>query len=254
MVEWSGLILTAVISHYRPLVITSESMANQGARALCGLGVRAVINQFRSSTRFRRLTTEPRTEKPDRPPREVNVVVTGFSPWGPGTPWPLLPVNTSWEIANAMPRVIFRENKPNIRIIEYPDALWTGSKSLYRLYMDPDEPKSLVVYALLHIGMLDKPGEAFRIERNGYKCGYDLPDVDGKYPTHDDKTGGGTWDNVPEKISTGLDIDLIHKRVTLELKNVDIVISDDYPRFLCGYTYFSSLAYLYNKDDLGAGT
>ncbi|KAJ4307389.1 hypothetical protein N0V84_012773 [Fusarium piperis] len=162
-----------------------------------------------------------------------------------------------------MPRVIFRENKPNIRIIEYPDAvrtswstvrelipqLWTGSKSLYRLYMDPDEPKSLDVHVLLHIGMLDKPGEAFRIERNGYKCGYDLPDVDGKYPTHDDKTGGGTWDNVPEKISTELDIDSIHKRVTSELKNVNIVISDDHPRFLCGYTYFSSLAHLYNKGE-----
>lgn len=115
-----------------------------------------------------------------------------------------------------MPRVIFRQGKPNIRVIKYPNAvrtswqtvrklipsLWEGKKSFYRLWQEEGEPDSFKIDALPHIGMLDKPHEAFRFERNGYKSGYNLPDVDGKYPTDQDKSGGGTWQNVPEKLST----------------------------------------------------
>jgi pyroglutamyl-peptidase len=130
-----------------------------------------------------------------------------------------------------MPRVIFREGQPNIRIILYPDAvrtswftvrkliprLWNGKKSFYRLYQNEDEPDQFKIHAILHIGMLDQPHEAFRLERNGFKCGYDLPDVDGKWPTEEDKTGGGTWTNVPESLSTDFHLDSLYKRVISEL-------------------------------------
>lgn len=126
-----------------------------------------------------------------------------------------------------MPRVIFRRGKPNIRVVIYPDAvrtswtkvrqliprLWTGRKDVFRLYNAPGDSDNFEIHALLHIGMLDKPNEAFRLERNGYKRGYDLPDVDGKYPTDDDKSGGGTWGGVPNRLATSLDIDSIHKEV-----------------------------------------
>jgi len=66
--------------------------------------------------------------------------------------------------------------------------------------------------------MLDKPGEAYRLERNAFKHEYSLPDVDGRHPDEDDKTGGGTWTHVPEKLSTDLDLDSIFQRVSSELK------------------------------------
>jgi hypothetical protein len=49
--------------------------------------------------------------------------------------------------------------------------------------------------------MLDEPGEAYRLERNAFKHEPDLPDVDGRYPDKDDKTGGGTWKHVPKRLS-----------------------------------------------------
>ena len=131
-----------------------------------------------------------------------------------------------------MPRVIFRKGKPNIRIITYPDAmktswrdarilvpkLWDGEKELYRLYIEEDKPKTFAVAAKIEMGTLDQPGEAYRLERNSFKGEYNLPDVDGKCPDRDDKTGGGTWNNVPEKLSTDIDLDSVYERVNSELR------------------------------------
>jgi len=137
-----------------------------------------------------------------------------------------------------MPRVIFREGKPNVRIIKYPDAvrtsweavgklippLWEGKKAFCRLWEEEEGGSdSFEIDAVLHMGMLDKPHEAFRLERNGYKSGYDLPDVDGKYPTDDKKTGDGTWRETPEKLSTDADLDAIYKQISAEL-SVSILI------------------------------
>ncbi|TPX13510.1 uncharacterized protein E0L32_005981 [Thyridium curvatum] len=206
---------------------------------------------------------EIRPRSGDKPPEEVNVVVSGGGPWGPGTPWPPVPVNSSWLIADALPRVVFRDGRPNIRVILYPDPLpsswkavretvprfWDGEKDFFRLYRDPDEPPQFSVTAVLHMGMLDKPREAFRLEKHGYKLGYQLPDVDGKYPDHDDLTGGGTWAGVPDRLSTDLDIDTIHRRVESDIEGANIVISHDHPRFICGYEYFNSLASLFNRQE-----
>jgi hypothetical protein len=142
-----------------------------------------------------------------------------------------------------MPRVIFREGKPNVRIIKYPDAvrtsweavrklippLWEGKKAFYRLWEEEEEEEegesdSPEIDAVLHIGMLDKPHEAFRLERNGYKSGYDLADADGKYPTDGDKTDDGTWGQTPEKLSTDTDLDAIHKRVSAELSVSNLIL------------------------------
>lgn len=154
-------------------------------------------------------------------------------PWGPGTPWPPIPLNSSWLIAHAMPRVIFRDGaRPDIRVVLYPKPVpsswhavreavprfWDGDKSFFCLYRDPDTPANFPVAATLHMGMLDEPKEAFRLEKNGYKHGYKLPDEDGKYPDHDDLTGGGTWEGVPDKLSTDLDIEAIHQKVKSEVK------------------------------------
>jgi len=69
------------------------------------------------------------------------------------------------------------------------------------LYIDPEKPNSefFKIDAALHIGMLDKPEEAYRLERNAFKHEYRLPDVDGRHPDEDDKTGGGAWKHVPKK-------------------------------------------------------
>ncbi|KAF6836764.1 hypothetical protein CPLU01_03558 [Colletotrichum plurivorum] len=195
----------------------------------------------------------------DKPPKEVNVIV-----WGPGTPWPPLPVNSSWLIADAMPRVIFRDgDKPNIRIVLFPEPVesswsyirktlprfWDGDRDLFRLHREDDEPKTFPVAAAVHMGMLDQPNEDYRLEKHGYKKGYELPDVDGKHPDEDDLTGGGTWKDVPDRLDTALDVDYLYERVKSDVKDANIVISHDHERFLCGYEYYTSLAELYNRKE-----
>jgi len=128
-----------------------------------------------------------------------------------------------------MPRVLFRDSgRPNIRLALYPEPLpsswrlireavpryWDGDKDFFRVYRDPDGPPRSPVAAVLHMGMLGQPLEAFRLEKNGYKLGYDLPDVDGRYPDHDDLTGGGTWGGVPDKLSTDIDVEAMLKQVS----------------------------------------
>jgi hypothetical protein len=96
-----------------------------------------------------------------------------------------------------MPRVISRREKLNLLIISYPELvitaweyvgrfvpkLWDGNKELFCLYIDPEKPNSefFKVDAVLHIGMLDKPEEAYRLERNAFKHDYGLPDVDERH-------------------------------------------------------------------------
>lgn len=144
--------------------------------------------------------------------------------------------------------------------------LWDGEKDFFRLYNDPNESNTIKIHATLHLGMLDKPREAFRLERNAFKGDYELPDVDGERPNEDDKTGGGTWKDVPEKLSTDLNLDSIYKNIAPQLqvnsydpskslhsntlsKDANVIISEDPQRFVCGYIYFSSLAEVYNRND-----
>ncbi|KAK4206863.1 hypothetical protein QBC37DRAFT_380664 [Rhypophila decipiens] len=88
---------------------------------------------------------------------ELNVVVTGFSSWRSYAPLPNISINTSWQIASSLPRVIFRHDsdKPNIRIVTYPTpiktswqtaretvpVLWAGKKADYGIYVVPDPPR-----------------------------------------------------------------------------------------------------------------
>ncbi|KAI1123110.1 hypothetical protein F5Y10DRAFT_60778 [Nemania abortiva] len=202
--------------------------------------------------------------KDDKPPEEVNVIISGGGPWGPGTPWPPVPVNSSWLIANAMPRVIFRGNGlPDIRLMLYPEPIpsswswirekipqfWDGSKEFFGVYRGADESLNFPIAAMLHMGMLDQPNEAFRLEKHAYRDGYEFPDIDGRRPDHDDLTGGGTWGDIPDKLSTDLDINFVHDKVKADIEAANIIISHDHERFLCGYEYFTSLAAAYNRSE-----
>jgi hypothetical protein len=129
--------------------------------------------------------------------------------------------------------VIFRDNKPNIRIITYPKPvhgawtsvrrlvprIWDGDKNLFGVYKDPDKlgDDTFKVHAILHMGMLDEPNYAYRLERNGFKMGYSLPDMEGKTPSEDDPTGGGTWNDSPDMLSTDVDVNAVFRKIKTRL-------------------------------------
>lgn len=83
----------------------------------------------------------------------------------------------------------------------------------FSLCEDSNNSKSFKVHAMLHLGMLDQPNEAFRLERNGFKKGYSLPDMDGKFPDNDDLTGEGEWKDLPDKLPTDVDVDRLYEEV-----------------------------------------
>jgi hypothetical protein len=58
---------------------------------------------------------------------------------------------------------------------------------------------------------------AFRLERNGFKKGYALSDMNGKHPIDDALTGGGVGKDMPNEFSTNLNVDSVFDRITLEL-------------------------------------
>ncbi|RDW58287.1 hypothetical protein BP5796_12217 [Coleophoma crateriformis] len=200
-----------------------------------------------------------------QPPTEVNVVVTGFGVWSKNVPWPPPPFNTSWLIADALPRVIFRQNKRNIRIITYPKPIsgtwtgvrelipqiWDGQKDFFGLPVDPKKGSDdrFQVHAVLHCGCLDQPGEAFRLERNAFKEEYTLPDNDGLLPSEDDKTGGGDWINFPVMLSTDINTDTVLAAVKAKISGEPLVLSDDPNRYTCGWMYWVSLAELYKRQE-----
>ncbi|KAI0198104.1 hypothetical protein F4808DRAFT_473020 [Astrocystis sublimbata] len=182
-----------------------------------------------------------------------------------------MPINSSWLIANALPRVIFRGNGlPNIRLVVFPSpvrsswrwirrqipGMWEGERECWGIYYDEtDEGGEEVnwlfpVAAALHMGILDQPNESFRLEKHGYRDGYDMPDIDGRYHADFNEGGedcsdvSGKWLNdMPDKLSTGLDIDYVHQ------KGAKTVISHDHPRTLCGYEYFASLAAVHIRNE-----
>lgn len=182
-----------------------------------------------------------------------------------------------------MPRVIFRDEKPNIRIIIYPDPIWTGweevrklvpklwdaEKDTFRMYVDPEKSKTMKIDAMVHMGILDKPNLPWRFERYPFTSGYELPGTGGKTPTDEDKTGGGRWKALPDRLETGLNLDSIYERVCSQVdvgyfnavdrctikahtdhtQESKVIISEDPNRFLCAYIYYASLAELHLRDE-----
>lgn len=82
------------------------------------------------------------------------------------------------------------------------------------LPVDEENPgETLKVEAVLHMGSLDQPGEAFRIERQSFKGEYSLPDSQGKVPSEDDKTGEGDWVDFPNKLGTDINVEEVLEAV-----------------------------------------
>lgn len=66
--------------------------------------------------------------------------------------------------------------------------------------------------------MDDDPESPFLFEKKAFKTKFEGADVDGKEPTEEDLTCGGSWDSCPEGLDTALDFDAIWKQVTSEAK------------------------------------
>ncbi|KAI0147058.1 hypothetical protein GGR57DRAFT_264705 [Xylariaceae sp. FL1272] len=197
----------------------------------------------------------------------LTLEILSFQPWGSYAPLPNLTINTSWQIANGLPRVIFRRGKPDIRIFTYPTpiktsweaarktapVLWEARKADYGVFVQPNTSETFDIDAMIHLGMDDGSEAPFSLEKMAYKGKFEDPDVDNKTPSEEDRTGGGSWENCPETLKTDFDVDKIYEQVSAQINDVEIRTSTNPGRYLCAYLYYASLAALHTRGETKRG-
>ncbi|TVY83506.1 Pyroglutamyl-peptidase [Lachnellula suecica] len=192
------------------------------------------------------------------PPQEdeITVLVTGFMPFRAQHP-----INPSWEIARSLPpflppakstssKISLLAETPPVRILVHPEPIRVSYKVCRELVPSLWEGRK-IDYAI-HIGMAS--GRKFySVERRGHKDGYLMRDVDNEFladaERRKEEQEKWIWDGLPEELLSSLNIDDVWRRWRTALPDVDIRVSEDAGRYLCDFIYYSSLAYLTQKEE-----
>lgn len=106
---------------------------------------------------------------------------------------------------------------------------------------------------MIHIGMAS--GRKFySVERRGHRDGYYMKDVNEELLADVERRKmegkNWIWNGLPEEILSDTNIDDIWRRWRTALPGLDIRISEDAGKYLCDFIYYSSLAYLTQKEEV----
>lgn len=176
---------------------------------------------------------------------EINVLVTGFGPFGENTN------NPAYQIARSLP------TKPNLRGLP-PVILHVYHKPITVSYAhvreiipellfpkDDSKPKYDMV---LNIGLA--PGRSFyTLETLAHRDGYNKKDVDGKT-----LEGDAFWRieyKAPETLNTSFDTEDVWRRWKSSLVNEDLRPSNNAGHYLCDFTYYASMLEYWRRDPKG---
>ncbi|RYP54911.1 hypothetical protein DL768_000475 [Monosporascus sp. mg162] len=187
---------------------------------------------------------------------ELTVLVTGFGPFREH-----YPVNPSWEIASSLPDYLPPDrvkdptrrsppDLPRVRILVHPEPIRVNYEVVRGLVPKLwDDPKQKIDFAV-HIGMAG-PQPVYAIERLAHRDGYKIKDVDGNLlgdeERHRQEGEMWIWHDMPQEITTDLDIDDVYKiwvERSPKIGRTALRISDDPGRYMCDFIYYSSLAHL----------
>ncbi|XP_074863090.1 pyroglutamyl-peptidase 1-like protein [Carettochelys insculpta] len=150
------------------------------------------------------------------------VVVTGFGPFRQHL------VNSSWEAVKEMSKIGLGENI-HLQIMQLPVA-YGKAKELVRKIWETIQPLLVV-----HIGLASS-SKAIILEQCGKNKGYKEMDVCGFCPE-----GGCCLLDGPERIESTINMKTLQKHISVE--GIDVVFSRDAGRYICDYTYYTSLYY-----------
>nr|POE93476.1 pyroglutamyl-peptidase 1 [Quercus suber] len=188
-------------------------------------------------------------------PTSVTVLVTGFGPFDAK-----YPLNPSYEIAKALPETLppTSSGDPAITIIPHASPIRVAYADVHELL-----PKLLRAHVpsvdlVLHIGMAS--GRTYyAAERYAHTLGYTrYADIDGKFaPSPADEDSIAAIASLPQRFSTSLDCDalLAHWRESVHAipageagHEAEVRLSEDAGRFLCDYTYCTSLKWFARRN------
>jgi pyrrolidone-carboxylate peptidase len=181
---------------------------------------------------------------------EVTVLVTGFGPF-----LDKFPVNSSWVICYSLPEYLPEtETCAGIRILKHPEPVHVGYEAVTDLVpklLSNANPKPDIV---LHMGLAAKfSHRRFAMERQSQHGVYGKErDVDGcVFPEEED---GNLWSKCPKFLKPTFDTDDVWRRwhgYLAEDEEIDARPSDDPGNFLCGFIYYSSMAWYWKRAQEG---
>ncbi|KAM7203896.1 hypothetical protein V8F33_001867 [Rhypophila sp. PSN 637] len=178
----------------------------------------------------------------------LNVAVTG------NPPFMEYPFNTSQLVRDALPDMIQRPGKKDIRVLKYyRDTLdtyddvrfvsrdiWAGDRSHFLPKPSDAEDQHVDIDLILHIGMiaLGWDHKQFRFETMARRDGYELPGDDGKHVDSALLKALG----LPEMLSTSLDVEAAWQQVKKEHPVGGRVLDSHACLYFCEFRLYSSLA------------
>ncbi|KAL9013895.1 MAG: hypothetical protein Q9173_001442 [Seirophora scorigena] len=216
-----------------------------------------------------------RDPETDNAKDEVTILVTGFGPFGNNA------VNPSHLIASTLPISFTGENLPNIKILHaspipvqyrvvrdvvprlgFPPTVTKGGvepppplDTLTLPRADDDLPLVDLPMEtrpgfdfILHIGMAG-PRKYYTMETCAHRDGYVARDQAGESFEHD-RYWRDTYKS-PEVLRPGFDVEDVWRRWKSDLMGVDVRPSNDAGRYLCDFTYYTSLVEYWRRDPGG---
>ncbi|XP_065268563.1 pyroglutamyl-peptidase 1-like protein [Emys orbicularis] len=151
------------------------------------------------------------------------VVVTGFGPFRQHL------INSSWEAVKEMSKLGLGENI-DLHIMQLPVAYQKAKELVCKIW------GTLQPLLTVHIGLASSSKAIIILEQCGKNKGYKEMDVCGFCP----EDGCCLLDG-PEKIESTINMKTLWKNISVE--GIDIVFSRDAGRYICDYTYYTSLYY-----------
>ncbi|KAK8236336.1 hypothetical protein IWZ00DRAFT_477978 [Phyllosticta capitalensis] len=206
---------------------------------------------------------------PDPTPDEVTVLITGFGPF-----LTQFPINPSHEITKLLPTTILPDpsdpTSPRIRLIIHPSPLpvaYHPVATLVPTILSAQNPD-----LVLHLG-LAAGRNYFALERSSVRIGYGRNkdvlgqrwtdvDSDRQWPSHLKAftEGDGKLCSYPDRLATSLPFEDIWRRwraLCADIEGVgdgpsssatvDVRPSDDVGSFLCGFIYWTTLAWFWAR-------
>ncbi|KAL0966646.1 hypothetical protein UPYG_G00297820 [Umbra pygmaea] len=153
---------------------------------------------------------------------KTKVIVTGFQPFGEHT------VNASWVAVQELERLGLGQSV-DLHICEVP-VEYQAVQSLLPSLWKQHQPQLVV-----HVGV-SGIATMVTLEKCAHNHGYKRVDNCSFYPDSQ-----CCIDDGPDCINSVIDLDLICKKVNASSLGVAVAVSEDAGRYLCDYTYYTSL-------------